>query len=406
MLRVVLPWILVALVVGAWIGSTVFVEDDAAPPIRPMTDEEVRSRQGAEAAALRKELADLRARVDVLSERGEHPAPELAGRAQEPSGRRQAQVAPRTPAFLEREAAARRRAAAEEKREAWLRGLRSLKDPGKREAALAEIRLALDGEDEALRLAALMTAASLKGTKHDDGGLRAVVLPHASHEDPQVRRAALGALLRIDPNPADLDLWLAEVPTVVDRATADETLSALVRFSDGEIRDKVADAVLDLLRDGSSIEPWHVMDGLQGAKAYDARVEARLIEIVRASPFGGRVDGAYFRWVALRLDPKSDAVLDLMLDRIRVVKGDVWPIIGSFRLGLSDAQKDRAADRLLEYAEEADAAGILSVLVSALEHVAYAAQAPRIEALARYERVPQHVRENIDKTARAARARR
>ena len=214
--------------------------------------EDVGTGTGTDAAIaeLRAAVASLRADVDTL-------------RAQAARTTAGPKTAPRDPAFAEREAKVRRRrsvgdaqrnrsTAVAQQRKIWYDAVRSLREGAPREKALAEMRAALDGDDEVRLLSALQLARWLGTVEYDRADFRRGVLPHAKSEDPEVRRAALIALAWVQPDKADLALW-ADTVKSADRSSAEEIAQALVRTSDGVIRGGTADAVLHLLRDGTQI---------------------------------------------------------------------------------------------------------------------------------------------------------
>ena len=361
---------------------------------------------GTELADLRTEVAALRAEVQARrSETAQRPrpGPELAtsGTAPAPSPK----VAPRSEEFRAREEAVRAREAAQAQRKTWTEALRSLKDVAARDTALAEMRAAFDGTDEGRRLAALQLARWLGDVEYDRADWRKGILPHAKSKEPDVRLAALMALAWVQPEPADLALW-SDAVRDADRNNAEQVAYAIVNTAGGVLRGAAADSVLHLLREGTNIKKAFVIRGLQQVKEWDPAVEARLIGIVRAAPAHDYDSGYYFHFITSRLDPKSDAVLDLMLEKVEAGKGELETIVRGFRVGLDERQKERVAEALLGYAENAGNARTVRWLAQGLEHVASARLVPRMQALIAGEGVDKYAKQAVEKAIEAARTRR
>jgi len=404
-MRIAVPWVLCALVAGAWIGSAVLVEDTVSTPA-------VAPALGMGAAAGEAEVTELRAAVDALraevralqAERAS-PGPVLHASGSAPTPASRPQVVPRSEAFRAREDAARTLEAAQAQRKTWYDAVRSLKDGSAREAALTEMRAAFGGKDEARRLAALQLARWLGDTEYDRADWRKGILPHVKSEDAATRQAALIALAWVQPEASDL-AWWADAAKGADRNNAEELARAIVKTADGVLRGAAADAVLELLRDGTDIKKAFVIRGLQGVKEWDPAAETRLIEIVRAAPAHDYDSAYYFHFITSRLDPKSDAVVDLMLEKIEEGKGEIETIVRGFRVGLDERQRDRVADALLGYAENAANASMVRNLAQGLAHVATARHVGRMQALIAGEGVDRHVIQAVERALEAARTRR
>ena len=95
-----------------------------------------------------------------------------------------------------------------------------------------------------------------------------------------------------------------------------------------------------------------------------------------------------------------------MLDRIAEGKGSIQTIVRGFRVGLSDEQKDYAADKLLTYAENASSAYTVRFLAEALEHVARVVHVARLQALIAGDGVDKHVMRAVERAVAAAKGRR
>ena len=288
----------------------------------------------------------------------------------------------------------------------WLDAVRSLKTaPEGRAAVLDEIRKALDDADAVRRLAALRAVRWMGGVELDRVDFRRGIEPHAASTEPTIRRAALEALAFMDPQPADIGLWLAEAQAA-DRSSAEVTAQAITKVAGGRIEGAAAEAVLLLLRDGTDIKRAMVMRGLQQATSFDPRVEARLLAIVRAAPTGDYDRHYFFHFLAPRMDPKSDAVVDLLLDAAADgAHNQVGTVLRALRVGLSDPQRRRVADTLLAYAENAETAYLLGALIEALRAVAGPEHVERLEALGRDEEVRKVLGPAIQQAAAAARRR-
>lgn len=428
-MRTGLPWILVGLIAGAWAGATWLRDGSSAEKGNetqaPQLDlslpgQATDAALASQIAALQGALSELKSEVQALRNERSSRGPALAARAGAPEAGERATrpvpVAEREPAFQEREAAARKKRLADEARrkrsqsasaqiKTWLDATRSLKDASARSATFAEIRAAFDGDDDAQTLAALRTSRWLGNADYDRADFRQGILPHARSKDPEIRRAALEALAWVQPEPEDLAPWLAEAK-LADRNNAEATAMALARVSAGVIRGETADAVLHLLRDGTKIKKAFVIRGLQSAKEWGASVEQRLIDIVRSVPAHDYDSAYYFHFITPRLDPKSDAVIDLMLERIEEGKAEISTIVRGFRVGLDEAQRDRVSSKLLDYAEDAPNARVISALAEGLRWTARAQHVARMKALITGDQVQSSAKRAMERAIKDAEQRR
>lgn len=106
------------------------------------------------------------------------------------------------------------------------------------------------------------------------------------------------------------------------------------------------------------------------------------------------------------MDPKGGAVVDLMLDRAGEGKGGLDTILCGLRVGLSKAQRSRAADRLLGFLTNAGANHAQNGILNALAGVVDATHVERLEAFAGRDGVDAATRSRIERARAAARRRR
>ena len=175
---------------------------------------------------------------------------------------------------------------------------------------------------------------------------------------------------------------LIEDAKTADRSEAETTAECLTTLSRGVIEGDTAEAVLLLLRDGTEIKKAFVMRGLQLAKSFAPAVEARLVEIVRSVEPQDYDSHYFFYFLASRWAPKSDAVVDVMLDTAGTGKGQIDAIVRGFATGLTDAQRDRAASKLLDFVENAGSPYARQALLETLAKIAGASHVARLEAIA------------------------
>lgn len=383
----VLPWLLVAVIVGAWLGATFLGGEPGAGPVDVIGAEDEGAVR-AELTALRLEVRRLEKTVSDLQQSqpatlegrtSESAAPD-GGRAAAPSKSRDAPSAS-TQAEAGRLVRSERRRRASAQSRLWLDQLRTLESHLVREEALRAIRAGIDSENPVQRLAALRAVRWVGSNDYDHAEYRTAIEPHASSEDPDIRRAAREALAVVQPLTSDLAMWIEEAQRA-DRSNAETTTEFLVRVAEGRIEDEVADAVLHLLRDGTDIKKAFVIRGLAEATVFDPRVEARLIEIVRSVEPHDYDSGYFFHFLAPRLDPKSDAVVDLILDRVGKGQYDISTPLRGLRKGLSETQRAYAAERLLGFAENAGTTTTRRAILDGLRYIAGPAEVPRLQVLA------------------------
>lgn len=396
-MRTALPWILLALVAGGWIGATVFSSETSVSPgvvAAPSADPSA-------VAELRAAVETLRAEVQSLREERPQPGPTLKTSGTTPTERPKA--APRTAEYKARESKQRRQEAANAQRKTWYDAIRSLKAGDARETALAEMRAAFDSDDDTLRLAALQLSRWLGNIEYDRAAWRAAILPHTKSADGATQAAALVALAYVQPDESDLALW-PEAAKRADRSTAEGMAHAIVRTAEGVLQGDAADAVLHLLRDGTDIRKAFVVRGLQSVKQWDPVVEARLVEIVGAAPASSYDSSYFFHFITPRMDPKSDAIVDLMLAKIEEGKSNIQTLIRGFHDGLDERQKAHAADKLVGYAENANAYTV-RYIAEALGHVASARHVDRMAALIAGDDVDKYAKNAMEHAIQRAKRR-
>ena len=277
-------------------------------------------------------------------------------------------------------------------------------DAEARSRALSEIREAFLSRGDATLLAGLYAARSNATAEYDRAEWRALIHPHLASKDPILRRAAMEALLVVKTDRADLEYWI-EATLTADRQNAERTAEALVLLADGRVEGAVAEAILHLLRSGTDIKPAFVIRGLSDATVLEPRVEARLIEIVRQAEPGDYDSHYFFHFVARSLAPKSDVVVDLILDRAGTGRGQVDTILAGLAKGLDEGQRARAAERVMGFAENAGADGARRAVLKSLQAIAGPAQVARLEAMAADAELSTAVR-NLAHTAAVTAARR
>jgi hypothetical protein len=266
----------------------------------------------------------------------------------------------------------------------WSAEARQLADAGRRSAALDEMRRALGSSDRTRILAGLYGYTSTPRELLDLADARSRILPHTRSDDPAVRRTARDVLASVAPSRDDVAMWLDEARSA-DRNTAESTARGLVAVAEGLVEGEVADAVLHLLRDGTEIKKAFVMRGLQQAKRFDGRVEARLLEIVRAAPARDYDSAYFFHFLTPRWAPKSDAVVDLLLERTASGTGEVETIVRGFGAGLSESQRARVAAALATYFPNAVALHARLGVAQGLALVASREQVALLESFAASE---------------------
>lgn len=395
MTRAVVPWVLFALAAGGWAAT--LLRDSRSEPrpefqagSAPLEDE---------IARLKHEVAELRDRLPVPAGPGlavatptaPAPPPPVVERTAPP---RSARTGPaEAPTYVD---------SARTLANAWRQAADSLKDTAAREQALAAIRAALSSDDPATLLAGIWSVSALARTDEIRAEARARILPLLPSADPYIAFAALRSLTWVKPDRQDLPFWIAAAAKAT-RQDAEEIALGLVRAAGDKVDGDIADSILALLADGREWPRSGVIRGLQTAKSLDPRVEARLIEIVRAAP---RTEDAHyvFHFVVPRQDPKSDALLDLSLEQVGAGR-DLQTILHSISWGLSDVQRERAGKTVMDYVANADNRVTRVFLLQSLSQLAGEAQIRPLEALSADPTLDAGTRHAVDQALTAARRR-
>jgi hypothetical protein len=405
-----LPWLVAAACLVLLMATRVL---DAPEPVRPTAA--VPNEITARIEGLERDLADLREEVRGLRVApGSSPARAPTGIAERPTPSGPTATRPTATASSTRAAAKSdappprfgpltlRQAGVLSR--SWGERIRALDNAPARARAIGEILAALESEDDATLLAGLWASRRYRPDDYDPAEWRRLILPHASSDDPLLRRAALDALLIVMPDRADLALWIQAAHTA-DRSNAEQTARALVLLSEGRVEAEVADAVLHLLRPGTDIKAAFVIRGLNDATVIDSRVEARLIEIVRSVDPRDYDSGYFFHFLAPDWDPKSDALVDLILERAAKGQGSLDTILRGLKKGLDERQRERAAERLIVLAENAGTERARAHVLEGMAYVAGPAQVDRLRAIASDPEVDKRSR-GLAKTAISAAAKR
>ncbi|MEZ6009597.1 MAG: hypothetical protein R3F05_17800 [Planctomycetota bacterium] len=353
----------------------------------PATDAPAGSARDARLDDLERELAALRARLDRSPghDTWEVSRPPRGPALSVPPAPGAEPVAPPV-APAQRAPAAVREAQlhAAAKRKAWHAAVSSLTDPAGRQAALDEMLEAMGGDDQPLRVHALSYARWLGDVPYDKQAFRRAIERRVGDEDIETRVAAAIALAYVEPMGVDVEalVRVAELGT----GDGEQIALALNRLSHGVWEGRAADGALVLLGDGYPTKKAFVMRGMKGPVRMEPRVEARLLEIVRAASPQDYDSAYFFHFITPDLRPKSDAVVDLLVEAMGTSDRDLRMVVRSFQTGLDERQKQRAAQALLRIAESADRASVQRHLATAVDSVASATDRSRMEALAaRYE---------------------
>ena len=218
-------------------------------------------------------------------------------------------------------------------------------------------------------------------------------------------RAALEAASTVDPQDEDVDRWITLAVSEDASQTGELTAEFLLRAAKGRVEGAVADAVLHLLRPGASTKAAFVMRGLQSFRVLDGRVQARLLQIATEAKPADDDAHYYFHFLAPRIEPKSDELVDLVLERIAAGDGGASTMLRSLRRGLSAEQRARVSSQLVDHVLVEGHDGRRAELLHALVEFALPGEAARLDELAAREELNEPTRQLVRKAADAARAR-
>lgn len=204
--------------------------------------------------------------------------------------------------------------------QAWIERMRAVGADAvkKRAETVAELRDALQGDDAGLQYAALQTLQNVGDVEYDKPSMRPLVLPFVKNSKGPTLVAACFALLNTDRRPDDLqlvlDAWQRRSPTL------DRQMSRLLfSFSDGKIRGRAEEIILELLASPDAQSRRAALSGLWGASVSD-RLAARLIEL--ADDPDSHHAAIYFGLSTLK--PKSSAVVDRLIEELADADRNNW----------------------------------------------------------------------------------
>lgn len=181
---------------------------------------------------------------------------------------------------------------------------------------------------------------------------------------PWLARAAIAAASNVDPKREDVVPLARLIADGHLDEDGEEAAALLVRTSEGRIEGLAADAVLNLLRAGAQTKPAFVMRGLRAYRSLAPTVRTRLLDIVATAEPHDYDSHYFFHFLAPRLEPKSDRLVALALERIGQPGGtDTIELIRSLQRGTSAAQRLEIAHTLVEAAHEATNPGFFRQLL-------------------------------------------
>jgi hypothetical protein len=185
-----------------------------------------------------------------------------------------------------------------------------------------------------------------------------------------------------DADPA-VQACLEEVRTA-HKGNVQQVTEDLVRAASGNVTGEVADAVLHLLSGQGGIKRCFVMRAMAqgGALEIDPRVVTRCLEIAREVPATDYDCAYFFSWLAPLIDPKSDDLVDFTLDRAMTRTHANHEYLDTLRVGLTDTQLERCANRVIDGVEATEDKRIRVSLLTALLWLARKEHASRLEAMA------------------------
>ncbi len=238
-------------------------------------------------------------------------------------------------------------AVAYERSKPWVEEIRALGPDAarRRELALGEVRLALQGGDAIAQHAALMALQSCGDVEYDKHPFRDLVLPFAQTAKGPPLRAAMYALFNTESAPADLALVHAAWER--DRQGLDSSVLHLMHlFGGGAITGRSEDIALEYIADFEKGESRQGVNGMWGAKV-GPRLEARMLELERSPDREVRHDAIYFGLSTFA--DKGPAVVDAL---IRILTDPDHNNSGRALWGLShgvlDSEKAKVVDALVD----------------------------------------------------------
>jgi hypothetical protein len=229
---------------------------------------------------------------------------------------------------------------------AWVEDARALGETGaaRREEALAAVRAALQGADEAELLAGLQTLGRIGDVAYDKAAFRPLILPHAATGSGPVIVAALYALQATESRPEDIALIHAAWERAPEELLGD-VMGLMMRCDGGRLQGRSEEIALEVLA-----EVRHNVNtqfsGLWGARV-GPRLEARLIELARGADGDARDAALYFGLSTLQ--DKSPAVVEALIAALSDVDHNNWGrALWGLGHGVPEPQRARVVKALVD----------------------------------------------------------
>lgn len=227
--------------------------------------------------------------------------------------------------------------------ESWVESIEQISNPVRREQALAEIRLALQGDDPVLVEAGLLALTATHATEYDRESFRALVLKGTTSTDVNVRVAAVKGITRMGLEPADVNVLvhLSEDSSAEVRKLVPFGLS---KAATGPMAGAAQAAALRLLDDSDSDVVASMLASI-AAMPWTNRIEEKVLSLLNDPELSETV-------IATALSPrreKSPQVVNALLGAANSDNAATRrKALGALRDGVPTEYAEVAADALID----------------------------------------------------------
>jgi nitrous oxidase accessory protein NosD len=282
----------------------------------------------------------------------------------------------------------------------WIEELTQIRDRGKRDLAVGQLRSALRSTDAVQRHAALIAFVQTREATYDRKAFRDLLLSLCASETGAAQVQAFYALHGSDPRPGDEAVLLQALQNPSPEMVT-SGVRLLTQFFDGRIEGAAAEAALRLLADPDESKLREVFGGFWGATVAP-EVQQRLLELAERPSL--RHDAIYFGLSTLKA--KSRPVVEFLVATLEDPDFNNWQqALWGLGQGVAEPDQSFVADRLVVLFEEHGHLRMRSDVLGLLAKYGNDSNLPALRKLAENPLLSERLRTGVQETIQAIEAR-